>query len=165
MLQGTRTDEALEAERMKVGLVAIFFLPWLLLSASLIAVGVLAMTDSHRFAGAKYLFPVGAAMLTVGIAFLYVLFIHVPRRTIASFELDDDSLTFKTLHDRELKFSAGSIERIVKSHSRRGPRVRGWWLSFQEPGRRASLYLPQKTSHSHQLIEQLSQRLTARQTT
>jgi hypothetical protein len=133
-------------------LVVVFLAPWFLMGAGMIAVGVRALADPRDFGDLWICLPPGVLLSGLVCYAVYSHFWRVPRRTVASFELEGGTFTYRTPQDG-LQFRAmDDVRSIVEARGVRGRGLLGWWITFRSRG---WVFLSSGTTNAADLVGQL----------
>ena len=159
MLSGSRQIETRTSRAASVAgllVLGLLVLPWLLLAAGLVVVGVLAFRDPPRYGGLEFCLLGGIALIGLIGYLAYYVALVLPRHTVVKFSLDDKWLTCETLGN-SFSFPVHDLQRIDVRRSRRQPGPIGWRLILRG---RDWVFLPVEVSNSHELIAVLQQMQT-----
>lgn len=108
-----------------------FFLPWILIGAGLLLVGLLAIGPRQDIAELWIGIPAGLALLAFIGCFLYQEFWRVPSLTVKRFTLEADKLELQTSAHGIINQSTEKICEIREERGRLGRGLLGWWIRFE----------------------------------
>jgi energy-coupling factor transporter transmembrane protein EcfT len=127
-------------------IVFVFLIPWFLMGAGSLLVGLLALGPRRADLAELWIcLPAGLALLLLVGVVLYIHFWRTPRLTISHFEFDGSTLKCVTPGNGALLRNGVAL----------GAGCWGWWLKF-ENGR--WVYLSRCTQNAEQLVRQVGQK-------
>jgi len=153
MLIGEKGPENIAARVAGHTMLIALLSPWFLMGAGSFLVGLMAVGPRrHDIPELWVCVPTGAALLLVVGLITHWFFWRLPRMTVSSFEYDGSTLVTTSPAQGTVARAIGDLRSVAEDRGRRGSRILGWWLGFEDGGR---VYLSQHTSNAVELVRRI----------
>jgi hypothetical protein len=113
-------------------LLVVFIVPWILIGAGLIWVGILDLVRASQLGELWFCLPVGVLILGILGYVLYSGLYRTPRRTILEFRYADGKLEYRTHETVEIRARPTSEIREVRAMGGAKGRTRNYFIRFQD---------------------------------
>jgi energy-coupling factor transporter transmembrane protein EcfT len=140
MLVGDEKPATLAGRMCEYVIVFVFLIPWFLMGAGSLLVGLLALGPRRADLAELWIcLPAGLALLLLVGVVLYIHFWRTPRLTISHFEFDGSTLKCVTPGNGALSHAVSELRSVVEERGRLGRGLLGVVVEV----RKRSMGLPQ----------------------